>query len=117
MTGSQSFRNSQGPSTFQALTSLVPTLTVMPVDTSGWDSLEGAFLHGIIQEEDHKISGKDISYIYPDYDTMLHGKFEDKVMLSAREAALVDIGCDDHNTGLPIITSFKFNSTDAANEF
>ena len=76
----------------------------------------GGFLHGSIREADHKMTGEDISYIYPDYDTMLQGRFEDIVMQSAREAGLVDYGCDELGTGLPVITSFKYNSTDEAND-
>ena len=71
----------------------------------------GGLLHGKIQETDHKLTGDEIMYLYPDYDTMFVGTFEDKMMIKAKEASLKQVGCDD-KTGLPIISAYDLAQDD-----
>jgi hypothetical protein len=42
-----------------------------------------------------KFSGDNVSYVYPDFETVLTGKFVDDVMVEAREAKV--IGCSAEN--------------------
>ena len=44
----------------------------------------GGHLHGKVNSEG-LISGDNIAYIYPDGETALLGKFEDRVMIEARQ--------------------------------
>lgn len=69
-------------------------------------TIGGGLIHGEINPKDYKISGNNISYLYPDYDTIFHGEFKDKIMIKAREAKLVSVKC--HETGLPIIDQLSF---------
>ena len=50
-----------------------------------WIQMEGGgHLHGKVNSEG-LISGNNIAYIYPDGETALLGKFEDRVMIEARQ--------------------------------
>ena len=56
-------------------------------------------MHGTVAA-DWTISGDNVSFIYPDYDTMFYGEFNDRMMMRAREASLKAIKCVN---GLPIV--------------
>ena len=75
------------------------------------EMIGGGLLHGKIQETDHKLTGDEIMYLYPDYDTMFVGTFEDKMMIKAKEASLKQVSCDE-KTGLPIITAYDLAQDD-----
>lgn len=60
-------------------------------------------MHGKFDQEG-KATGNDLSFIYPDMETALRGKFEDFEMKSAYEAEVLEAGVDQD--GLIIITKF-----------
>ncbi len=53
-------------------------------------------------DSEGELTGDDIIYAYPDYNTLLVGKFKSGVMISARLAAARSITFDDV-TGIPIL--------------
>jgi len=63
----------------------------------------GGFMHGKFNNEG-KATGENLSFIYPDMETALVGKFEDFVMMSAHEAEVVEATCDQD--GLVVISKF-----------
>lgn len=66
---------------------------------------QNAFLHGNISAEDASISGNDIAYIYPDMETVLYGKFENRKMIDAQEAKVLELDCDEN--GLLFVSKFS----------
>ena len=69
-------------------------------DGSAWHGLIGepfigqGFLYGQLNKKG-KLTGDNIAYIYPDYLTALIGKFENKIMKSAREVKITQVTCQD----------------------
>lgn len=63
----------------------------------------GGFMHGKFND-DGSATGDNMSFIYPDMETALVGKFEDFVMKRAHEANVLDAKCDQD--GLIIISKF-----------
>jgi len=61
------------------------------------------FMHGEFNNHG-EATGDNLSFIYPDMETALVGKFEDFVMKSAHEAAVIEAACDPN--GLVIISIF-----------
>ena len=65
-----------------------------------WAGLYGGdprgHLHGMIGEKDGKITGDNIAYIYPDMETVLLGRFEDRLMKDAQESKVVNIECNQN---------------------
>ena len=63
-----------------------------------WAGLYGGdprgHLHGMIDEKDGKITGDNIAYIYPDMETVLLGRFEDRLMKDAQESKVVKVECN-----------------------
>lgn len=57
--------------------------------------LAQGFLYGLPDKKTGKLTGDDIVYIYPDYKTVLRGRFEDKIMKSARLAKVTTARCTD----------------------
>ena len=50
-------------------------------------------LHGNLDATDGTITGSNISYIYPDLETVLLGKFEDRIMKRAQESTVLEVKC------------------------
>ena len=44
-----------------------------------------------------QLTGNNISYIYPDYQSMIVGQFKDGILISGQFAELVDLETTDHN--------------------
>ena len=61
-------------------------------------------LHGSVSSTDGTITGSDIMYIYPDMETALLGKFEDRKMKDAQETRVLDLDCDIY--GLYYVTEY-----------
>ena len=61
-------------------------------------------LHGTIQDANGIISGNNISYIYPDMETALVGKFEDRTMLDAKHLKVFEVKCNSN--GIPYVHTF-----------
>ena len=59
-----------------------------------WGGNPNGHLHGNINEKDGLITGDNIAYIYPDMETVLLGRFEDKLMKDAKESKVLSIECD-----------------------
>ena len=53
-------------------------------------------LHGITDPTDGSITGNNISYIYPDMETALLGRFKDGKMQDTQESIVFDLGCDEN---------------------
>ena len=53
------------------------------------------YLHGMISPTDGTISGDRISYVYPDMETALLGRFEDRIMRDAQETTIEAITVDE----------------------
>ena len=53
-------------------------------------------LHGRLNLSNGTITGDNISYIYPDMETVLLGKFKDRIMKDAQETTVLGIKCDDN---------------------
>ena len=53
-------------------------------------------IHGKITSKDGMVTGKNISYIYPDMETALVGKFENRLMKDAQEAKVLGVKCDEN---------------------
>ena len=65
----------------------------------------GGLLHGTINDDaNHLLTGNNVTYLYPDFETMLYGKFVDMKMIKAKEASLLEIQC---RFGMPTITKFE----------
>ena len=54
------------------------------------------------------LTGNDVIYVYPDYQTLLVGKFENSVMVSAHSALAIDIKFDEVS-GIPMIIPGEVN--------
>ena len=54
------------------------------------------YLHGTISPTDGIISGDRISYVYPDMETALLGRFEDRIMKNAQETNIEAITVDEN---------------------
>ena len=54
------------------------------------------YLHGMISPTDGTISGDRISYVYPDMETALLGRFEDRIMRDAQETNIEAITVDEY---------------------
>ena len=65
-----------------------------------WAGLYGGdprgHLHGMIDEKDGKITGDNIAYIYPDMETVLLGRFEDRLMKDAQESKVLKVECNQN---------------------
>ena len=61
-----------------------------------WGGVPCGHLHGLINEKDGSITGDSISYIYPDMETALLGRFEEKLMKDAQESEVKSVGCDQN---------------------
>ena len=59
------------------------------------------------------LTGNDIIYAYPDYHTLLVGRFENSVMISARKSIAIDIKFDEIS-GIPLIISGDVNCLEEA---
>ena len=53
-------------------------------------------LHGKIDDETGTVSGDHISYIFPDMETVLLGKFEKRLMMDALESSVSNVECDEN---------------------
>ena len=51
-------------------------------------------LHGTISDETGAISGDQISYIFPDMETVFLGRFEDRLMMDALQSTVLNVDCD-----------------------
>ena len=54
------------------------------------------YLHGVLSPIDGTISGDRISYVYPDMETALLGRFEDRIMKDAQESS-IEVANSDEN--------------------
>ena len=54
------------------------------------------YLHGIISPIDGTISGDKISYVYPDMETALLGRFEDRIMMDVQESNIEALSYDEN---------------------
>ena len=54
------------------------------------------YLHGTMSPSDGTISGDRISYVYPDMETALLGRFEDRIMRDAQETNIEAITVDEN---------------------
>ena len=54
-------------------------------------------LHGVTDPSDGSMTGKNISYIYPDMETALLGKFKDRKMQDAQESTVLELGCNKND--------------------
>ena len=61
----------------------------------------GGFVIGRVNAEG-ELTGDNISYIYPDYQTMIVGQFKDGILTSGQFAELVDLERTDHNFMKPL---------------
>ena len=52
------------------------------------------YLHGIISSTDGSITGDEISYVYPDMETELLGRFDNGIMWDAQESNIESINTD-----------------------
>lgn len=64
----------------------------------------GGFLHGKFEENTGKVTGDKLAFIYPDMETALVGKFTNFEMISAEEAEVVGVKCNDY--GLQVVSEF-----------
>ena len=62
-------------------------------------------LHGVVDPADGSLTGNNISYIYPDMETALLGKFKDRKMQNAKESVVLDLGC--HESGLLYVSRYS----------
>jgi hypothetical protein len=62
------------------------------------------------------LTGDDIIYIYPDFKTLLVGRFEKSVMISARQAVASQLVFDDI-TGIPVIIPGEIINPDKVYSF
>ena len=54
------------------------------------------YLHGTVSPTDGTITGDRISYVYPDMETELLGRFEDGIMRDAQESNIEAINVDEN---------------------
>ena len=66
--------------------------------------IQSGYLHGTLNPTDDTITGTNISYIYPDMETCLFGRFVDRKMQNAQETSVSGIDCNDY--GLPYVTHY-----------
>ena len=57
--------------------------------------VRNAFLHGTM-DTNGKMTGNNISYIYPDMETVYLGKFENRKMMDAQESKILELDCDEN---------------------
>ena len=64
-----------------------------------WAGMLGGYpyghLHGIANPLNGTITGSNISYIYPDMETALLGKFHNRMMRDAQESTVLGVTCDE----------------------
>ena len=58
--------------------------------------IPNGFLHGRISPIDNTITGNNISYIYPDMETSLLGRFKDLMMKDAQESTILGVDCNEN---------------------
>ena len=63
----------------------------------------GGFIHGDFK--DGEVTGDNLSFIYPDMETVFYGKFENFVMKSAHESEVLETKCD--NDGMIVVSKFS----------
>lgn len=61
-------------------------------------------MHGKFELKSGKATGDDLAFIYPDMETALHGKFRNFEMISAEEAEVKNVSCDEY--GIPEVTGY-----------
>eukprot|EP00094_Tigriopus_californicus_P000772 TCALIF_00747-PA protein Name:"Similar to setd7 Histone-lysine N-methyltransferase SETD7 (Danio rerio)" AED:0.33 eAED:0.33 QI:70/0.5/0.33/0.66/1/1/3/69/754 len=64
----------------------------------------GGRLYGELNA-DHEFTGTNLTFIYADMETALHGQFEDKKMISTQEVEILEDGCDEN--GMKTITKWS----------
>ena len=70
-----------------------------------------AHLHGSISERKNgRISGDNMSYIYPDMETAFVGRFDNRIMIDAKHAKVSRVDCDEN--GLPYVSEFIKESSE-----
>ena len=67
--------------------------------------IQSGYLHGMLNPKDATITGTNISYIYPDMETCLFGRFVDRKMQNAQESSVSEIDCNDY--GFPYVTHYS----------
>ena len=67
----------------------------------------GGYFYGPVNSQ-NQISGKNLIYLYPDFDTVLFGTFNEGKMVQAREAKIIAYKCQ--NGILDIKIKNKINS-------
>jgi hypothetical protein len=78
-------------------------------------------LHGALDTSNGTITGDNISYIYPDMETVLFGKYEDRIMKDAQESTVFGVECDKNGLlyvsryAAPIVESPHFYYEPASN--
>ena len=74
-----------------------------------WAGMRGGIptghLHGVTDPTDGSITGNNISYIYPDMETALLGKFKDRKMQNTQESKVLELGCDKN--GLLYVSQYS----------
>ena len=73
------------------------------------ETIGGGLLHGKVDEKDYKLTGNNVSFVFPDRNTLFHGKFIDRKMVCARDAKLNKIRCEH---GLPVIDEVEIVDKD-----
>jgi len=58
----------------------------------------GGFVVGVVDAQSGELTGQEIAYVYPDFQTMIVGNFEDGTLVSGQSAELVAI--EQSNNGL-----------------
>ena len=76
----------------------------LPHGPTWMETMGGGLQHGTVSAEDHTLSGSNVSFIYPDYDTMFYGEFKDRMMVGARWASLEAVRCEH---GIPVVKKVK----------
>ena len=62
--------------------------------------INNGYIHGVANEEG-LATGDDIVFIYPDGETALRGKFENRYMKKARNVNVKNYGCDENGMFIP----------------
>ena len=60
-------------------------------------------------DEEGKLSGPDIAYIYPDFMTALVGRFEDAELVSTHQCDVISIATERGCMKVPMFSGEKFN--------
>ena len=85
------------------------------LDGTVWIGMIGGYpnphLHGMITNTNGYISGKNISYIFPDMETSYVGEFDNRVMKEARYKKVSELKCDAY--GIPYVSKFSDGALDA----